>query len=89
MTLLSSIGDLPALGKVKMFQALDAQKTEALLNPDLAWIRDMPDELEVYIAHREFDKAVQCINRGTWCYQSIFFLFLFSVFILMSCYVRY
>lgn len=34
------------------------------INPDLAWIKDMPDELDVYIAHREFDKAVQCIERG-------------------------
>lgn len=33
-------------------------------NPDLAWLKDMPDDLDVFIAHREFDQAVQCIERG-------------------------
>lgn len=33
-------------------------------NPELAWLRDMPEELDVFIAHREFDKAIQCVERA-------------------------
>eukprot|EP00158_Paraphelidium_tribonemae_P008495 Partr_v1_DN28591_c1_g1_i4_m73051 putative Exocyst complex component len=34
------------------------------LNPDLSWIGNMPDELDVFIAHREFDNAIKCIERA-------------------------
>jgi hypothetical protein len=41
-----------------------AGKDDSFTSPDLAWIKDMPDELDVFIAHRDFDKAVQCVERG-------------------------
>jgi hypothetical protein len=31
---------------------------------ELRWMEDLTDELDVYIAHREFDDAVECIENG-------------------------
>jgi hypothetical protein len=31
-------------------------------------MNDLSDELDVYIAHREFDDAVECVENGRYLY---------------------
>ncbi|KAI9597241.1 Cullin repeat-like-containing domain protein [Syncephalis fuscata] len=33
---------------------------------EMRWMGDLSDELDVYIAHREFDDAVECVENGNW-----------------------
>ncbi|KAI9227877.1 MAG: Cullin repeat-like-containing domain protein [Piptocephalis tieghemiana] len=38
---------------------------------ELRWLADITDELDVYIAHREFDDAVECIENARTALRSI------------------
>ncbi|RKP13744.1 Cullin repeat-like-containing domain protein, partial [Piptocephalis cylindrospora] len=38
---------------------------------ELRWLADITDELDVYIAHREFDDAVECIENARVALKSI------------------
>lgn len=60
---LASMNDLSAHGRMSTLKHVSSRKAETT-NPELAWLQDMPDELEIFIAHREFDQAVQCVCRG-------------------------
>lgn len=42
---------------------------EDLSNPDLIWLKEMPDELDVFIAHREFDNAIRFAEKGIFHYE--------------------
>jgi hypothetical protein len=47
------------------------QKETQTTNPDLLWLKDMPDEMEVLTAHREFDNAIRFAEKGNYSCEDV------------------
>lgn len=74
-TLLSPLlspGDLSpfSLSKATQFDDKNAVRTkrkdlrDELSSGDSKWLMEVPDELDVYIAHREWDEAIDLVMKG-------------------------
>jgi len=45
---------------------------------DITWLSELPDELDVLIAQRDFDKAVGLIEKGIYLYIYLYIIFTFN-----------
>ncbi|KAI9142321.1 hypothetical protein BKA69DRAFT_272200 [Paraphysoderma sedebokerense] len=60
----NDVGEMDAFEKPRRPSNTPRSKTKDLTPADIKWLMDLLDDLDVFIAHREFDEAVDAVTKA-------------------------